>query len=148
MGGGEPNCKIDPLNHRRNFRNTPMEREGPERRLQQRCAKNVSMTCSHINQNDDHNVTVRNYSSRGMYFESDEAASIGSFIVLRATGAHDMQSLASPSDQPFPFSMGNSDSQACRGYRSHTVAKVIRCKKIFEEATRFGIGAEVMILSD
>jgi hypothetical protein len=105
------------------------------------------MTCSHVNKNDGRIVTIRNYSSRGMYFESDEAALIGSYIVLRAMGTHEMEALASLSDPSFPFSMENSDPLACRGYRSHTVAKVVRCDRIVE-ATRFGIGAEVLILSD
>jgi hypothetical protein len=124
-----------------------MEHEGADRRMHQRCAKDVSMTCSHLNKNDDHIVTVRNYSSRGMYFESDEAASIGSFIVLRAMGAHEMEALASPSGRPFAFSLESSDPMACREYRSHSVAKVVRCHKGVD-STRFGIGAEVLILSD
>jgi hypothetical protein len=107
----------------------------------------VSMTCSHVNKHDDHIVTVRNYSSRGMYFESSEAALIGSFIVLRAMGIHEKEALASPSDHPFPFSMESSDPRACRGYRSHSIARVVRCHKVVE-ATCFGIGAEVLILSD
>lgn len=125
-----------------------MENEGADRRIEQRCTKDVSMTCSQLNQNDNHVVTVRNYNSRGMYFESDEAASIGSFIVLRAMVAHEMEALASPSNHPLPFSIESSDPQACRGYRSHAVAKVVRCDKIVEKATGFGIGAQVMMLSD
>lgn len=131
----------------RHLRKSLMEHEDADRRMQQRCAKDVSMTCSLLNKNDDHIVTVRNYSSRGMYFESDEEALISSFIVLRAMGAHEMKALASPSDQPFPFSMESSDPRACWGYRSHTVAKVIRCNKV-EDAIRFGVGAQVLFLSD
>jgi hypothetical protein len=78
---------------------------------------------------------------------SDVEALIGSFIVLRMMGAHEVEALASPTDPPFPFSMESADPRACRGYRSHTVAKVVRCNKAVE-TTRFGIGAEVMILSD
>ena len=88
-----------------------MEHKGADRRIQQRCTKNVSMACSALNHSDDHIVTVRNYSSRGMYFESHKAASIGSFIVLRVMAAHEMEALASPSDSPSPFSMDSSDPQ-------------------------------------
>ena len=124
-----------------------MEYEGTDRRMQQRCTKDVSMTCSHVNQNDGRIVTVKNYSSSGMYFESDEAALIGSFVVLRTVEAHEVETLASPTDPIFPFSMESTDPRACRGYRSHTVAKVVRCLKVVE-TTRFGIGAEIMMLSD
>ena len=51
-----------------------MKHETADRRMQQRCVKDVSMTCAHLNQNDDRIVTVRNYSSTGLYFESDEEA--------------------------------------------------------------------------
>jgi hypothetical protein len=44
--------------------------------------------------NDDHHVTVRNDSSRGMCFESDEAAPIGSFIVLSMMAANEKEALA------------------------------------------------------
>lgn len=125
-----------------------MEHKGADRRIQQRCTKNVSMTCSQLNHNDDHIVTVRNYSSRGMYFESHEAASIGSFIVLRVMAAHEMEAFASPTDSPSPFSMDSSDPQACEEFRSHTVAKVVRCSKLVEKATCFGIGATAMMLSN
>jgi len=115
--------------------------------MQHRCVKDVSMTCTLLNQHDDHIVNVRNYSSKGMYFESDEAVSIGSYIVLRAMGAHEMAARSS-SDRLLPFSMESTDPLACRGYRSHTIAKVVRCKKMVEAATGFGIGAEIMMLSD
>ena len=124
-----------------------MEHESVDRRAQQRCAKDVNMTCSHLNKNDNQIVTVRNYSGSGIYFESNEEALIGSFIVLRTVGAHEMEGRASPSEYPFQFTIENSDSQACWGYRSHTVAKVIRCNKV-DDATRFGIGAQALFLSD
>ena len=63
-----------------------MKHETADRRMQQRCVKDVSMTCAHLNQNDDRIVTVRNYSSTGLYFESDEEALIGSFVVIGRPG--------------------------------------------------------------
>lgn len=125
-----------------------MEYETTDRRKQQRCAKDVSMTCSHLNENGENIVTIRNYNNNGMYFESKEEWLIGSFIVLRTMGAHEMENLAARPDQPFQFSIANSDPKACWGYRSHAVAKVLRCTKVDDDATRFGVGAEVLILSD
>lgn len=115
--------------------------------MQQRCVKDVSMTCAHLNQNDDRIVTVRNYSSTGLYFESDEEALIGSFVVIRTPGSHDVGVPASPSEPPFQFTIEQSDPRACLGYRSHTVARVIRCNKV-DDATHFGVGAEILILSE
>ena len=124
-----------------------MEYEGAERRSQQRCPKDVSMTCSHLNQKDDRIVTVKNFSGDGIYFESDVAMLIGSFIVLRTPAAHEVKALASPPAAPFAFSIASADSRSCRDFRSHAVARVIRCQKSIEETARFGIGAEFMMLS-
>lgn len=106
------------------------------------------MTCAHLNEHDEHIVTLRNFNHGGMYFESDEELLIGSFIVLRTVGADDMENLVSSPDEPFQFSIESSDPKACWGYRSHTVAKVLRCTKVDDGATRYGVGAEVLILSD
>ena len=124
-----------------------MKHETADRRMQQRCVKDVSMTCAHLNQNDDRIVTVRNYSSTGLYFESDEEALIGPFVVIRTPGSHDVGVPASPSEPPFQFTIEQSDPRACLGYRSHTVARVIRCNKV-DDATHFGVGAEILILSE
>jgi len=118
-----------------------------DRRMQQRCVKNVSMTYAHLNENDDRIVTVRNYSSTGVYFESDEEAVVGSFVVIRAPGPHDERVPDSPSEDPFQFTIEHTDPGACWGYRSHTVARVIRCNKV-ADTTHFGVGAEVLILSE
>jgi hypothetical protein len=125
-----------------------MTHETTDQRRQQRCFKDIGMTCAHLNENDDHIVTVRNYSNRGVYFESDEAARIGSFVVIRAVASHDVGGFASPSDSTFQFTIEPSDPEACRGYRSHTVAKVIRCNKVDDDTKRFGVGAEILMLSD
>jgi hypothetical protein len=125
-----------------------MKHETADKRKQHRCVKDVSMTCSHLNKNDDHIVTLRNYSSNGVYFESDKEALIGSFVVIRAVGSHDGGAIGSPSEHPYQFTIEQSDPGVCWGYRSHTVAKVIRCDKVDDDTKRFGVGAEVLILSD
>jgi len=125
-----------------------MDDQTSDRRVQQRCAKDVSMTCSHLNKDDERMVTIRNYNDKGLYFESDKNLLIDSFIVLRTVGAHEMEKFASRLDQPLPFSMAISDPGACRGYRSHTVARVVRCEKVDTDPIRFGIGAKLLILSE
>ena len=125
-----------------------MEHQTPDRRAQQRCAKDVTMTCSHLNKNDEHLVTIHNYNDNGFYFESDEALLVESFIVLRAVGAHEMENFGPQPGYLFQFSIENSDPGACRGYRSHTVAKVVRCEKVDTDPTRFGVGAKLLILSE
>jgi hypothetical protein len=130
------------------FQEFMMEHQTSDRRVQQRCAKDVSMTCSRLNKNDEHMVTIRNYNEKGLYFESDENLSVDAFIVLRAVGTHEMEKFGSRPDQPLPFSMAISDPGACRGYRSHTVARVIRCEKVDTDPTRFGVGAKLLILSE
>ena len=119
-----------------------------DRRVQQRCVKDVRMTYAHLNENDHRMVTVRNYSSTGVYFESDEEALVGSFVVIRAPGSHDALAPASPSEYPFQFTIEHTDPGACWGFRSHTVAKVVRCSRVGDDAIRFGVGAEVLILSE
>jgi hypothetical protein len=125
-----------------------MEHQTPDRRVKQRCAKDVSMTCSHLNKNDEHMVTIRNYNNKGLYFESDEALLVDSFIVLRALGAHEMANFWPQPEHPIQFSIENSDPGACRGYRSHTVARVVRCEKVDTDPSRFGVGAKSLILSE
>ena len=125
-----------------------MDHQTPDRREHQRCSKDVSMTCSHLNKNDEHLVTIRNYNNNGFYFESDEALMVESFIVLRAVGAHEMENFGPQPGYPSPFTIENSDPGACRGYRSHTVAKVVRCEKVDTDPTRFGVGAKLLILSE
>ena len=66
-----------------------MKHDTVDRRMQQRCVKDVSMTCAHVNENDDRLVTVRNYSSTGVYFESEKQARVDSFVVIRTAGSHD-----------------------------------------------------------
>jgi len=124
-----------------------MTHETTDRRMQQRCVKDISMTYAHLNKNDDRIVTVRNYSSTGIYFESDEEALVGSFVVIRAAGPHDVGVQNAPSEDPLQFTIEHTDPRACWGYRSHTVAKVIRCNKV-ADATHFGVGAELLILSE
>ena len=125
-----------------------MKHQTADRRMQQRCIKDVSMTYAHLNENDDRIVTVRNYSSTGVYFESDEEALVGSFVVIREHRSHDSGATATPSEDPFQFTIEQSDPGACWGFRSHTVAKVVRCSRVDDGPIRFGVGAEVLILSE
>ena len=124
-----------------------MKHETADRRRQQRCVKDVSMTCAHLNQNDDRIVTVRNYSSTGLYFESDEHERVGSFFVIITPGSLHGKAPASPSDHPIQFAIDDSDPRACWEFRSHTVARVVHCSKV-DDATHFGVGAEILILSE
>lgn len=124
-----------------------MNHETADRRMHQRCVKDVSMTCAHVNADDDRMVIVRNYSSTGVYFESVERERIGAFVVIRAPGSHDTGAPGSPSDDPIEFAIGNSDPRVCWAFRSHSVARVVRCDKV-DDAARFGVGAEILILSE
>lgn len=120
-----------------------------ERRMQQRCTKDVGMHCSYVHGGTDQIVTLRNYSSRGMYFESAWEIQPGTLIVLRAMDVNDA-ALFDPAIKAPQFSIGDSDPEACLGYRSHAVAKVMRCVKLDDHGDQphFGVGAEMQILTD
>ncbi len=126
-----------------------MAHEPKERRRQHRCVKDVAMRCSFLGENISRLVTLRNFSSRGVYFESGWKIQPGQLIVLRAIGANDLKAVDPASDMPV-FSIRHSDPEACMGYRSHSLVAVRRCEALggAKSAMLYGIGAEIQALAD
>jgi hypothetical protein len=126
-----------------------MEHETKDRRGQQRCVKDVGMHCSYLHGNVDQLVTIRNFSYRGIYFESGWNITPGTLIVLRAMDANDTAVFESPHDVP-QYSFSQSDPETCMEYRSHAVAKVRRCVKLenHDDPPLYGVGVEIQILTD
>lgn len=126
-----------------------MAGDAEERRGQPRCVKDVGMHCSLLHGQADQLVTLRNFSHRGCFFESAWNMQPGALVVLRSLDARNDAPGEASSDRP-PFTIGHSDPEACMGYRSHMVAKVQRCVKLTGRnmQPRYGVGAEVQILTD
>ena len=107
------------------------------------------MHCSFLNGHADQIVTLRNFSSQGIYFESGWNIRPGTLIVLRAMDAADRLhwEASSPSAQ---YTTSRSDPEVCAEYRSHTVAKVQHCRQLDgrDDLPRFGVGAAIQILTD
>jgi len=129
--------------------NQALEHKGGERRSQHRCVKDVSMHCARLHGNVDHLITVRNFSSRGVYFESERAIQPGALVVLRTVDAGDYLAL-DPTGALSPFAIGPDDPEVCTGYRSHNLVTVQRCVKLtgHERVPRYGVGAAIQILTD
>lgn len=126
-----------------------MEDEIEDRRLLQRCRKDVSMHCSFLHGHADQMVTLRNFSARGIYFESGWNIRPGTLIVLRAMDAADGL-LSAASSQAVQYTISRSDPEACAQYRSHTVARVQHCIELEnrDEQSLYGVGAVIQILTD
>lgn len=120
-----------------------------DRRHQQRCSKDVSMHCSLLHGHADQIVTLRNFSVGGVYFESGRTIRPGTLIILRAMDAADRfhSEGSSPSAQ---YATSPSDPEACADYRSHTVARVQRCRQLDgqDDSPRYGVGAAIQFLTD
>ncbi|MFO7713277.1 hypothetical protein [Desulfosarcina sp.] len=69
--------------------------------------------------------------------------------MLRTTGANDFLDVDAAARAPL-FSIAKSDPEACTRFRSHLLARVQRCVKIdgHDENERYGIGAEIQMLTD
>lgn len=107
------------------------------------------MHCSYLHGHADQIVMLRNFSSGGIYFESGRTIQPGTLIVLRAMDAADrLHSEASPPTAQYATS--RRDPQACAEYRSHTVAKVQRCRQLDgqDDPPRYGVGAAIQFLTD
>jgi hypothetical protein len=117
-----------------------------ERRVRLRCAKEVVMKCSYLNEDDSYPVTIRDFSNRGIYFESGRELKNDAVIVLKAINADDRRFLEHVPESSFRGAVTGSDPEACMAFRTHTVAKVKRCAKIDDDTTRYGIGAEILLL--
>jgi hypothetical protein len=126
-----------------------MEPANKERRSRHRCAKDVAMHCSFLHGDANRQVMLRNYSNRGLYFESSGEIRSETLVILRAMDAHDLMIVDQASDMP-QFSINRDDPEACMDYRSHTLAKVQRCVKLKDsaETPRYLIAAEIQILTD
>lgn len=118
-------------------------------RSHQRCCKDVGMHCALLNGHAEQVVTLRNFSSRGLYFESTGALPPGSLVVLRTLSINDLGSSGGAADTPV-YAMGEDDPDACMAFRSHVVARVQRCERLDgpEGPPRFGVGAEIQMWND
>jgi hypothetical protein len=120
-----------------------------DRRTEQRCTKDVGMHCSYLHGRTHQVVTMRNFSNRGVYFESGWEISPGTLIVIRAMDAHDFMQIDAAADVP-PYVARPSDPEACMGYRAHALVKVRRCVKLDDhvDQSHYGVGAQIQILTD
>jgi hypothetical protein len=120
-----------------------------DRRLQHRCTKDVGMHCALLHGDANRLVIVRNYSARGIYFESQGQIQAGTMIVIRTLGANDFLDNEATANAPL-FSIATSDPDACSLFRSHVLAKVQRCVRLegHNDAVRYGMGAEIQMLTD
>lgn len=125
------------------------ENEHGERRDAERCRKRVGMHCSPLGGGKTQPVTLCNFSSRGMYFESERALDAGTWVVLRTIAKNDRFAAGWDADVP-QYGVADADPVACMQFRSHTVARVQRCEKIGHRntAARFGIGAQIQFLTE
>lgn len=126
-----------------------MASEIKDRRLQHRCTKDVGMHCALLHGNANRLVIIRNYSARGIYFESHDQIQPSTVIVLRTLGANDFLDNDATSNAPL-FSIENSDPDVCTRFRSHVLAKVQRCVRLegHDDVVRYGMGAEIQMLTD
>ena len=126
-----------------------MEQANKERRSRHRCAKDVAMHCSLLHGDANRRVMLRNYSNRGLYFESSWKIRPETLVILRAMDAHDLMVVDQASLMP-QFSINWDDPEACMEYRAHTFAKVQRCVTLndYADKPRYGIGAEIQTLTD
>ena len=126
-----------------------MASEIKDRRLQHRCTKDVGMHCVLLHGNANRLVIIRNYSARGIYFEAHGQIQPGTIIVLRTVGKNDFLDNEATANAPV-FSIENSDPDVCTGFRSHVLAKVQRCVRLegHTNAVRYGVGAEIQMLTD
>lgn len=126
-----------------------MRAERQNRRADHRCSKDVGMHCSPLHGKGKEIVTLRNFSQRGIYFESSGDFPIGSFVVLRTVAGAEWVEAAAPFRVP-DYSVSEDDPEACATFRSHTVARVQRCERLHEpgDPPRYGIGAQIELWND
>ena len=120
-----------------------------DRRSQPRCTKTVNMHCACLHGRAEHKVTLRNFNSRGLYFESGLNLAPGTFVVIRAMAATE-QPDGSGATPAIPDVAGDADARACDAYRSHSVAKVLHCRRLagLDDPPRYGVGAAIQMLAD
>ena len=120
-----------------------------DRRGQQRCVKDVGMGCALLNGNVERPVTVRNFSSSGLFFETAVQIVPGTYVVLRSLGPNETSDTTMGSAGP-QYALDDEDPEVCSLFRSHTVAKVQRCELLGNTAdsTRYGVAAEIQRWND
>ena len=120
-----------------------MPAEMQNRRSEHRCRKDVGMHCSLLHGKATHLVTLRNFSRRGVYFESSGKFFSGNIIVLRTRA--DDEGFGAPR-----YAVGKDDPEVCTRFRSHVVAEVRRCDRLHgpDETPCYGVGAKIQILTD
>lgn len=119
------------------------------RRAAHRCVKNVGMRCSYVNDRKSHLVTLRNFSDRGLYFESSGRMRPGALIVLRTMVDAERHDSERAFHMPL-YSVAKEDPATCSLFRSHVVARVQRCVELPDPGgdLNYGVGAAIQILSD
>ena len=127
-----------------------MAPEIKDRRRHYRCTKDVGMHCTSLRGDTTRIVTIRNYSARGIYFESHDKVQPGTIVVLRTLDAKDLSENNAVASTAPPFSIDRSDPEACTRFRSHLLARVQRCVRLNgnENIVHFGMGAEIQMLTD
>ncbi len=124
-----------------------MEKENRERRRHYRCLKDVGVRCTRFSDNVTWPVRLRNFSSKGLYFESGWEIQPGDLVVVRDMTAHE-SSMGDSGPDALRFTIDSADPDACTQYRSHSLAKVTRCETRPEGNPEplYGIGAEIQNL--
>ena len=120
-----------------------------ERRSQPRCAKTVHMHCAYLHGRSEHMVTLLNFNSGGLYFESGRNLATGTYVVLRAM-TDDREKAPTVSSPAIATVDNEATFEACNAYRSHTVVKVLRCRRLdgVNDTPRYGVGAAIQMLAD
>lgn len=126
-----------------------MAGEMQNRRSRHRCCKDVGMHCSLLHGKVHRLVTLRNFSDRGIYFESPGEFPPGSVIVLRTMAANEWMGADAGFDAP-RYTIEENDPDACTAFRSHVVAMVKRCERLDATGSppHYGVGAEIQRLTD
>ena len=120
-----------------------------DRRVQQRCVKNVGMNCMLINGKVNRPAILRNFSDRGVYFETTLQVMTETYVVLRALNRNDSKDSTMGHRGPL-YALDTNDPDVCSLFRSHAVAQVRRCERLadHDDPPRYGIAAEIEMLTD
>ena len=124
--------------------------EHRERRGASRCTKDIGMRCALLNDSVDQPVMIRNYSTDGIYFASERAFQPGSWVVLRSALGREIGAYG-PDRRVPEYTLTDTDPAVCAAFRSHTVARVLRCEPIGaggDDKARYGIGVRIQWLTD
>lgn len=110
----------------------------PKRRRYPRCEKDTAITYAFLNKTEHYDAIARNYSSHGMYFETDRSLSQGTLILIRPVGCDVVDN---KDTAPFYCTDIPPDSEACQDLKMQVIGEVKRCDRLEEtDRTRYGIG--------